>query len=84
MAVARRPAADRCKMAFYELSQHPDILEEVRQEHIRVFGPDLDSVADEILRNPAILNDLPLTIAVIKETLRLWPPANAMRMADES
>ncbi|PYI17225.1 N-alkane-inducible cytochrome P450 [Aspergillus violaceofuscus CBS 115571] len=63
--------------ALYLLSNNPKALEEVRAEHDRVFGP---SSANAVLQtHPEKINQLAYTHAVIKETLRLFPPANGLR-----
>jgi cytochrome P450 len=54
----------------------------VRQEHTDVFGPDLETVPANLLEKPYLVNQLPVTIAVIKETLRLYPPAGALRLGE--
>ena len=63
--------------SLYMLSKHPEALAKVREEHDNLFG---NSSTAELLRTqPEIVNRLPYTLAVIKETLRLFPPANGMR-----
>lgn len=64
---------------YYLLSQNPACLARLRAEHDTVFGPDLSSAASAISTNPHILNQLPYTNAVIKEALRLFPPASSIR-----
>lgn len=64
---------------FYLLQRHPEALDKVRAEHDTVFGTNINSTADTIRQNPHLLNQLPYTTAVIKEVLRLFPPASAMR-----
>lgn len=59
---------------FHELSRHPEIIAKVRAEHDEVLGTDIDKAADIIKANPALLNKMDYTLAVIKETLRKWPP----------
>ena len=65
--------------AFHLLSQNPDALSRVRSEHDQVFGKDISKTSSILEENPKLLNDLPYTTAVIKETLRLFPPAAASR-----
>jgi len=55
----------------------------VRQEHDEVFGTDLALAPALIKSNPHSLNKLPYTLAVIKEVLRLFPPASSVRVGEE-
>lgn len=64
---------------YHLLSQHADILAQVRDEHDRVLGTDPSTAGPLIKSNPTILNDCSLTLAVIKETLRLFAPASTSR-----
>lgn len=66
---------------FHALSKHPEALARLRQEHNEVLGPDStpEVVASQIAENPRIANHLPYTLAVIKEAMRLYPPAGASR-----
>lgn len=64
---------------IYFLSKHPGILAKVRGEHDEIFGTDLNSTATVARERPELINQLPYTLAVVKETLRLFPPANGLR-----
>jgi len=48
-------------------------LARLRQEHNTVFGSTFQT-AQKLKEDPKILNQLPYTLAVIKEALRLLPP----------
>jgi cytochrome P450 len=70
--------------AFYELSRTPRALAALRTEHDQLLGPDTDlNVVSQILakNENEILTKLSYTSAVIKETLRLYPPAASARLA---
>jgi cytochrome P450 len=65
--------------AFHLLSKSPDKMAKIREEHDRVFGPNPDDAEELIRSKPVLLNKLEYTLAVMKETLRLYPPASTMR-----
>lgn len=64
---------------YYLLSNHPAALARIRAEHDEVFGPDLSNTANLLTKQAHLTNQLPYTLAVIKEALRLFPAASAMR-----
>ena len=64
---------------YHLLSKHPEALARLRREHNEVFGTDCGQAASLLKENPALLNQCKYTLAVIKETLRLYPPAATMR-----
>ncbi|KAF2642012.1 cytochrome P450 [Massarina eburnea CBS 473.64] len=65
--------------SLHMLFKHPKTLAKIRAEHDNVLGGDLDSAAQVLKQHPHYINQLPYTTAVIKETLRLFPPASGMR-----
>ncbi|XDG04948.1 hypothetical protein ABKA04_004563 [Annulohypoxylon sp. FPYF3050] len=64
---------------FYLLQCHPEAMAKLRAEHDAVFGNDITKTSNLMREKPHLLNQLPYTTAVIKESLRLFPPASAMR-----
>ncbi|KAK5997926.1 Cytochrome P450 monooxygenase acrF-like protein [Cladobotryum mycophilum] len=55
------------------LSKAPHVVDKIRQEHDTVFGPSIDLTFEKLVEAPELLQSLPYTDAVIKETLRLFP-----------
>ena len=69
---------------FYLLSKHPSVLARVREEHTAIIGRDCNTTPSLLASTPHLLNQLPLTLAVIKEALRLFPQASTARAGDPS
>ncbi|KAK4209721.1 cytochrome P450 [Rhypophila decipiens] len=70
--------------AFYELSRTPRALQAVRKELDSVLGPETDPAAicaRLLSHSEDIFPKMKYINAVIKETLRLHPPASTVRMA---
>ena len=65
---------------FYLLHTHPVTVARLRAELDAVLGPSRTSPAT-LKASPHLLNALPYTTAVFKETLRLFPPASTLRYA---
>ncbi|PKX89031.1 cytochrome P450 [Aspergillus novofumigatus IBT 16806] len=59
---------------YAALSKHPQVLHTLREEHTTLFGSDPSAAANLLRNDPSLVNNLPYTLAVIKEALRLWPP----------
>lgn len=70
---------------FYELSRTPRVLRAVRAELDELFGPDATpAVVRSRLLSPHgddLVRRMSYTSAVIKEALRMYPPAGSARMA---
>jgi cytochrome P450 len=70
--------------AFYLLSTHPHILAKLTEQLDSIFGPSTSpaSVSAQLHeRGEEALRQLSYISAIIKETLRLYPPASTARMA---
>ncbi|KAF2184796.1 cytochrome P450 [Zopfia rhizophila CBS 207.26] len=64
---------------YHLLATNPEALSCIRAEHDEVFGTDTSTTLETLIQNPGYLNRLPYTLAVIKESLRLFPPASNIR-----
>ena len=65
--------------ALHLLSQNPDALNRIRSEHNQILGEDVSKASALLEAHPKLLNDLAYTTGVIKEALRLFPPAATSR-----
>lgn len=68
---------------FHMLHQRPECFDMIRKEHDEIFGTDQAQAAGLIKNNPHLLNKLDYTLAVIKEVLRLYPPASGVREGEK-
>jgi cytochrome P450 len=66
--------------AFHLMYKHRKALAQLRDEHDSIFGKDISKAADLLKTQPSLLNQCRYTLAFIKETLRLYPPAANMRL----
>ncbi len=64
---------------YHNLWQSPSALAQMREEHDSVFRSSIEDAEMMIENDPHILNALTFTIAVIKETLRLFPVVTTTR-----
>jgi len=71
--------AGALSFAYHLLWKNPTTLATLRAEHDAVLGSDVAKAAANITASPQLLNKLPYTSAVIKETLRLFPPVGTVR-----
>lgn len=65
--------------AYHMLAKHPEWLRKLRNEHDEIFGKDPNDAARVLKDNPSLLNNCKLTVAFIKETLRIHAPAGTVR-----
>lgn len=64
---------------YYMLGCHPDAAKKVCRELDELLGDDVDDAPRVLSENPALLNQMPYTSALVKETLRLFPVAGTNR-----
>ena len=65
--------------AIHCLAKFPLEAAKMRAEHDAVLGIDLEDAVPKIRASPHLLNQLPYTLAFIKETLRLFPGVGPVR-----
>ncbi|KAI9648270.1 hypothetical protein NHQ30_002902 [Ciborinia camelliae] len=68
--------------ALHLISTHPKARQLLIAEHDLILGPDDNQAVAKIDEDPHLLNRLPYTSAVIKESLRLYPPASSVRSGE--
>lgn len=69
--------------SHHMLSKNPEKLARLRQELDDVFGAGVNA-ADQLTRDPYIINKCEYMLAVIKEVLRLWSPASSVREGNKN
>lgn len=69
--------------SYHLLNKNPKTLEAIRAEHDDVLGEDISRAKALITANPHLLNRLPYTSAMIKESLRLFPPVGTIRKSPD-
>ncbi|KAF3764968.1 cytochrome P450 [Cryphonectria parasitica EP155] len=74
--------ASTLSFAYSRLYSDPAALEKIRAEHDEVLGFDPSQAFSRLSENPNLLNSMPYTQAVVKEILRLYPPAATARTGD--
>lgn len=67
---------------YHLLSLHPHVRRSMVDELDKVLGEDVGQAASRIAKSPHLLNQLTYTFAIIKETLRLYPPASSTRSGE--
>lgn len=75
------PTSTPLIFCMHLLYKHKEALARLRKEHDDVFGTDASplNISQIIEQDPSLLNSLPFTLAVFKETLRLYPPLSIVR-----
>ncbi|KAF3936017.1 hypothetical protein ABW19_dt0203144 [Dactylella cylindrospora] len=68
---------------FHQLAKYPEKMARARKELDDIFGPNLDDAANLIIENPQLLNKMEYCTAIIKEILRILPPASSVRSGEK-
>lgn len=71
--------SDTLCFIYMLLSAHPEVLQKLREEHVRMFAPSIEATYDILCSEPYKLNSLEYTTNVIKEALRLYPVGGTAR-----
>lgn len=64
---------------FHMLAKHPEVLAKMRAEHDEILGTDPAAAPEKLTKDPHLVNNLQYTLGVMKEVMRLFPPAGANR-----
>lgn len=71
-------------MIFYFLASNPSVRTKAIAELDSLFGSSLEITAQTIREDPYVLNKMPYCTGIMKETLRLFPPANTVRVGNKT
>lgn len=67
---------------FYLLSTNPSVLGRIREEHATIFSTSRVERIRKLKEEPQLLSQLTYTMAVMKETMRLFPVASSLRAGE--
>lgn len=67
---------------YHLLSKNPSALRAVRKEYDDILGSDIAQAPLVLAEDPHVLSRLHYSNAIIKETLRLFPPASTARKGE--
>ncbi|RVD87883.1 uncharacterized protein DFL_002086 [Arthrobotrys flagrans] len=64
---------------FHKLSYFPEKMARARKELDEIFGTNLDDAPRMLAENPHLMNKMEYCTAIIREVLRMYPPASSVR-----
>ncbi|KAK6352365.1 hypothetical protein TWF730_009193 [Orbilia blumenaviensis] len=64
---------------FHKLSYFPEKMAKARKELDEIFGTNLDDAPRMLAENPHLMNKMDYCTAIIREVLRMYPPASSVR-----
>ncbi|KAF3924432.1 hypothetical protein AA313_de0208016 [Arthrobotrys entomopaga] len=67
---------------FHRLSQNPEKMARARKELDDIFGSDIDNAAAMLREEPQLLSKMEYCTAIIREILRMYPPASSIRFGE--
>lgn len=74
--------ASTLAFAYSRVYRDSIVLAKIRAEHDEVLGTDTSQALARLTENPNLLNQMPYSAAVVKEILRLYPPAATVRQGE--